>query len=163
MAGRQQSSKISTYRISGFLLDSRLYALLIERPVFSIPHSLPHHVPRNGSGERFFECEFMARRIRVRGTSHTNRFTVASHGRAVSIGMHLVDVHLVGVHLVGVHLVGVYLIGVHLTGMYLIGMYGPASQHASHRHASYGHASRGRASHGHASAQVSHSCSLGGL
>src|SRR6202044_893241 len=28
-----------------------------------------------------FECEFRARRIRVRGTSHTNRFTVASHGR----------------------------------------------------------------------------------
>jgi hypothetical protein len=29
-----------------------------------------------------FECEFRARRIRVRGISHTNRYTVASHGRA---------------------------------------------------------------------------------
>jgi hypothetical protein len=79
-----------------------------------------------------FECEFRARRIRVQGTSHTNRFTVASHGRDL-IGVHLVGVHLVGVYLIGVdligtHLTGVHLIGVHLTDMYLIGVYGPASQ-----------------------------------
>jgi hypothetical protein len=44
-----------------------------------------------------FECEFRARRIRVRGTSHTNRFMVAFHGRASQ--WYLIGVDLIGTHL----------------------------------------------------------------
>jgi Flavin containing amine oxidoreductase len=54
-----------------------------------------------------FECEFRARRIRVRGYFAHKSFLM---------GVHLMGMHLVGVHLVSVHLVGVHLVGVHLVG-----------------------------------------------
>ena len=57
-----------------------------------------------------FECDFRARRIRVRSTSHTNRL------RWHLIGMYLIGVmglYLKGMHLKGMHLMGMHLIGVH--------------------------------------------------
>jgi hypothetical protein len=54
-----------------------------------------------------FECEFRARRIRVRGTSHTNRFMVASHGRAShrrASRRRASQWYLIGVDLIGTHL-----------------------------------------------------------
>src|SRR5947199_53285 len=53
-----------------------------------------------------FECEFRARRIRVRGTEY---FAHKSF-----YGWHLMGVHLTGVHLMGMHLLGVHLMGMHL-------------------------------------------------
>jgi hypothetical protein len=81
---------------------------------------------RNGSGE------FRARRIRVRGTSHTNRYSknlndgrasYACISKACISSVHLKrashrpasqGVHLMGMHLVGMHLMGADLIGMHL-------------------------------------------------
>jgi hypothetical protein len=83
--------------------------------------------------ESEFECEFRARRIRVRDTSHTNRFTVTSHERASHRHASRRRVsHRRGPHRHASHEC------IYLIGMYLIGVYGPVSQgHASHGHASY--------------------------
>jgi hypothetical protein len=68
-----------------------------------------------------FECEL---RIRVRGTSHTNRYSKnlndgrASY-RACILCVHLIDLYLIGLHLINLHLIGLHFIGLHLIGRHL--------------------------------------------